>query len=65
MRLHDESSLSVPLLFDNRVDPANTDFPWQDAWCEEIKLALFMAALFIRSQGSWSNQEPMGLFENN
>lgn len=57
--LRRESSLSSYLLFDNRVEPANADFPWQNAWREEIRLALFTAVSFVRSQGCWSNREPV------
>lgn len=56
--------LPVPLLFDNAAEPASAGLPRQNARREEIKLPLFMAVSFVMSQGSRSNQEPTGLFEN-
>lgn len=65
MSIGHELSFSPCLLFDSRAEPVSPDVPWQNAYYDEIRLALFMAVSFIRSQGSQSNQEPWGgVFEN-
>lgn len=60
MSIGHELSFSPCLLFDSRAEPVSPDVPWQHAYYDEIRLALFMAVSFIRSQGSQSNQEPRG-----